>query len=64
MKIVDLLTSPPPATGWSLDGSLAAVVRRQSKAELRCAAVEIPEETFDVGPVVCRRWILTSFVRS
>ena len=51
MKIVDLLTSPPPATGWSLDGALAAVVRRQAKGELRCAAVEIPEETFDVGPV-------------
>ncbi len=30
---------------------MAAVVRRQRKAELRCAAVEIPDGTFDVGPV-------------
>jgi hypothetical protein len=51
MKIAELLTSPPPATGWSLDAALAAVVRRQAKAELRCAAVEVPDETFEVGPV-------------
>lgn len=51
MKITDYLTSPPPATGWSLDATMAAVVRRQAKVELRCAAVEIPEDTFEVGPV-------------
>ncbi len=51
MKIPDLFTSPPPATGWSLDAEMAAVVRRNAKAELRCAAVEMPKEAFDVGPV-------------
>jgi len=51
MKIPDFLTSPPPATGWSLDADVAAVVRRQAKAELRCAAVDIPEGIFDIGPV-------------
>lgn len=51
MKIQELLTSPPPATGWSLDPEMAAVVRRQAKSELRCAAVDIPEDTFEVGPV-------------
>lgn len=51
MNLADLFTSPPPATGWSLDGSMAAVVRRQPKAELRCAAVEIPGGTFEIGPV-------------
>ena len=51
MKISDLLTSPPPATGWSLDSTMAVVVRRQSKGELRSAAVEVPDGTFEVGPV-------------
>jgi hypothetical protein len=51
MNIKEMLTSPPPATGWSLDGSIAAVVRRQGQGELRCAAVEMPEDTFEVGPV-------------
>lgn len=51
MKIPDSFTSPPPATGWSLDTEVAAVVRRQAKTELRCAAVDIPEGTFDIGPV-------------
>jgi len=51
MKISELLTSPPPATGWSLDAAMALVVRRQNKGELRSAAVEIPDGTFEVGPV-------------
>jgi len=51
MKISELVTSPPPATGWSLDAAMAAVVRRQGKGELRCAAVDIPERAFEVGPV-------------
>lgn len=51
MRISELLTSPPPATGWSLDVATAVVVRRQSKGELRSAAVEIPDGTFEVGPV-------------
>lgn len=51
MKIPDSFTSPPPATGWSLDTGVAAVVRRQAKTELRCAAVDIPEGAFDIGPV-------------
>ncbi len=51
MKIPDTFTSPPASTGWSLDTEVAAVVRRQAKTELRCAAVDIPEGTFDIGPV-------------
>jgi hypothetical protein len=51
MKISDFLTSPPPATGWSLDSTMAVVVRRQSKGELRSAAVDVPDGTFEVGPV-------------
>lgn len=51
MKPRELFTSPPPATGWSLDAEMAAVVRRHSKGELGCAAVEVPEGTFEVGPV-------------
>ncbi len=51
MKIPDFFTSPPPATGWSLDAEMAAVVRRQPKGELRCAAVDIPADTFEIGPV-------------
>ncbi len=51
MKIADFLTSPPPATGWSLDSAMAVVVRRQSQGELRSAAVEVPDGTFEVGPV-------------
>ncbi len=51
MKIKDLLTSPPPATGWTLDVAMAAVVRRQDKTGLRCAAVEMPDGIFEVGPV-------------
>lgn len=51
MNINDLLTSPPPATGWTLDTGMAAVVRRQEKTGLRCAAVEMPGDVFEVGPV-------------
>jgi hypothetical protein len=51
MKFSELLTSPLPATGWTLDASVAAVVRRQGKGELRLAAVDVPEGTFEVGPV-------------
>jgi hypothetical protein len=51
MTLQELFTSPPPATGWSLDTAMAAVVRRQSKGGLRCAAAELPDGTFEVGPV-------------
>jgi len=47
----NLLVSPPPATGWSLDTALAAVVRRESKDRIACAMVPVPEEAFSVGPV-------------
>ena len=51
MKIKELLTSPPPATGWALDAAMAVVVRRQGKGELRSAAMEMPKGAFEVGPV-------------
>lgn len=51
MKLTRLLTSPPPPTGWSLDRAMAAVVRRQAKEGLRCAALEVPEGAFEVGPM-------------
>ena len=65
MKIKDLLTSPPPATGWTLDVAMAAVVRRQDKTGLRCAAVEMPDGVFEVGPnqyqavIVAQAWSYT-----
>jgi len=51
MKLHELLTSPPLATGWSLDPEMAAVVRRHGRGDLGCAAVEVPAGTFEVGPV-------------
>jgi hypothetical protein len=51
MNVAKWFTSPPPATGWSLDPAMAAVVRRGSKGELQCAATQFPERTFEVGPV-------------
>lgn len=51
MNIKELYTSPPPATGWTLDAAVVAVVRRHGKAELRSAAMEMPDGAFEVGPV-------------
>ena len=51
MTLQELFTSPPPATGWSLDTAMAAVVRRQGRDELRSAASELPDGTFEIGPV-------------
>jgi hypothetical protein len=51
MRIPSWFASPPPATGWALDTAMGAVVRRQGKAELRCAATDFPIGTFEVGPV-------------
>lgn len=46
-----IFTSPPPGAACCLDGGLAAVVHRDSKGGLHCAAETLPENTFDVGPV-------------
>jgi hypothetical protein len=51
MKLAELLISPPPPTGWSLDRAVAAVVRRRAKEGLRGAALEVPEGTFEIGPM-------------
>lgn len=45
-----LLSTPPPETVWSLDGQTVVVVHRDRKSGDRCAAVEVPESLFDIGP--------------
>jgi hypothetical protein len=46
-----LLTSPPPTTGWLFDSGSVAVVRRDSKGLLHCAATELGAGVIEVGPV-------------
>jgi len=51
MNWQQLLTSPPPNTGWLLDNDLGVVLHRDSKGELHCAAEALDAATFEVGPV-------------
>ncbi len=51
LRLAELVTSPAPATGWSLDTAMAVVVRQHGRGELRCAAAELPDGAFEVGPV-------------
>lgn len=51
MNWKQLLTSPPPNTGWLLDSDTAAVLHRDGKGELHCASEAMPEGGFEVGPV-------------
>ena len=44
-------TSPPPSTGWTLDPREAVVVHRTKTGELHCAAEELPNDGFEIGPV-------------
>jgi len=46
-----LITSPPPNTGWTLGATDAIVVHRTKGGELHCAAEELPDGGFEVGPV-------------
>jgi len=46
-----LITSPPPNTGWTLGATDAIVVHRTAGGELHCAAEELPDGGFEVGPV-------------
>ncbi len=46
-----LTTSPPPNTGWTLGATDAIVVHRTKGGELHCAAEELPDGGFEVGPV-------------
>lgn len=45
-----LLSTPPPDTVWSLDGQTVVVVHRDRKHGDRCAAVDVPEGLFELGP--------------
>jgi len=47
-----LLTSPAPTTGWLLDGSSVAAIRRDPKnGILHCAAEAMPEGAVEIGPI-------------
>ena len=46
-----LITSPPPNTGWTLGATDAIVVHRTAGGELHCAAEELTDGGFEVGPV-------------
>jgi hypothetical protein len=46
-----ILTSPPPSTAWVFDSGLVAIAHRSKSQDIHCAAEELPESTFDVGPV-------------
>ncbi|MCK5378925.1 MAG: hypothetical protein KAJ78_05940 [Acidobacteria bacterium] len=49
-----LFSTPPPATVWSLDGQTVVVVHRDRKSGDRCAAVNVPQGLFELGPVGLR----------
>ncbi|MFV2072993.1 MAG: hypothetical protein ACC742_10135 [Thermoanaerobaculales bacterium] len=51
MNWQQLLTSPPPTCAWLLESGQAAVVHRDSKGGLHCAAEAVPDDVFEVGPV-------------
>jgi hypothetical protein len=46
-----ILTSPPPSTAWVFDSELVAIAHRSKTQEIHCAAEELPDSAFDVGPV-------------
>lgn len=51
LNFEELVTSPPPATGWDLDLGEALVVHRAAGGGLHCAAEALPPGAFDVGAV-------------
>lgn len=51
MNWKNLLTSPPPATGWDLEAGDGLVVHRTGSEGLHCATEELPTGAFEVGPV-------------
>ena len=51
MNWKDLVTSPPPATGWDLDITDTVVVHRSGPDGLHCAVEGLPEGACEVGPV-------------
>ncbi len=51
MKLARWLTTPPPATAWSLDSSAVAALRRDGRGVLHGAVQEVPAQTFELGPV-------------
>jgi hypothetical protein len=46
-----LVTSPQPTTGWLLDGTVVAAVRRDREGTLHCAVEGMPSGAWEVGPV-------------
>ena len=55
MRWRELITSPPPTTGWSLDGAVLAAVKRDPKGVLHCLAEAVPDGACEVGPVGLQR---------
>jgi hypothetical protein len=51
MNWARFFSTPAPATGWSLDTSSVAVVRRDRKGRLASADQQVPEGAFEVGAV-------------
>lgn len=51
MKWARFFSTPAPATGWSLDTSSAAAVRRDRRGRLSAADGPVPEGAFEVGAV-------------
>ena len=51
MNWEQLLTSPPPSTGWVFDSEMVAVAHRSKTQEIHCAAEGLPVGGLDVGPV-------------
>jgi hypothetical protein len=52
MNWKQLVTSPPPSTGWLLDGGTVAAVRWDPKNEVYHSAAEsLPQGTCEIGPV-------------
>lgn len=55
MNLQQLLSSPPPPTGWVVDGDLVAVVTRDRRGVLECAAQPLPAGVVEPGPVGLHR---------
>jgi hypothetical protein len=51
MNLERIITSPPPSTGWVFDTEMAVVAHRAKTGEIHCAAEELVDGGFEVGPV-------------
>ena len=51
MNWEQLITSPPPSTGWVFDAEMVALAHRSKTQEIHCAAEDLPDGSLEVGPV-------------